>query len=178
MILIATGSEVHPCLDAHETFAAEGVRSRVVSLPCWTLFERQSDEYRASVIPPTVRARVCVEQAATFGWERYAGLDGEIVGMTRFGASAPIAELQRGIRVRTREHRGRRSADHGSHHGSHIVKIAIGSDHAGFDLKEHLRAFVESLGHQVVDVGTHSTESVGLSRFRREGGGRDHHRSG
>jgi transketolase len=95
VILIATGSEVHPCLDAHDTLAAEGVRSRVVSLPCWTLFERQSEEYRASVIPPKIRARVCVEQAATFGWERYSGLDGEIIGMTRFGASAPIAELQR-----------------------------------------------------------------------------------
>ena len=66
-----------------------------MSLPCWTLFERQSDEYRESVIPLSVRARVCVEQAATFGWERYAGLEGEIIGMTRFGASAPIAELQK-----------------------------------------------------------------------------------
>ena len=95
VILIATGSEVHPCLEAHDTLAADGIRSRVVCLPCWTLFERQSDKYRASVLPPTIRARVCVEQAATFGWERYSGLDGEIIGMTRFGASAPIAELQR-----------------------------------------------------------------------------------
>ncbi len=95
VILIATGSEVHPCLAAHETLAAEGVRSRVVSLPCWSLFERQDAAYRESVLPRGVRARVCVEQAATFGWERYAGTDGEIVGMTRFGESAPIAELQK-----------------------------------------------------------------------------------
>ena len=95
VILIATGSEVHPCLAAHEAFATEGVRSRVVSLPCWSLFERQDEAYRESVLPRGVRARVCVEQAATFGWERYAGTEGEIVGMTRFGESAPIAELQK-----------------------------------------------------------------------------------
>ena len=95
VILVATGSEIHPCLAAHETLASEGVRSRVVSLPCWSLFERQDEAYRESVLPRGVRARVCVEQAATFGWERYAGTDGEIVGMTRFGESAPIAELQK-----------------------------------------------------------------------------------
>jgi transketolase len=95
VLLIATGSEVHPCLEAHDRLAGEGIRSRVVSLPCWTLFERQSEAYRESVLPSGVRARVCVEQAATFGWERYAGLEGEIIGMTRFGASAPIAELQK-----------------------------------------------------------------------------------
>ncbi len=95
VLLIATGSEVHPCLRAHDTLAESGVKSRVVSLPCWTLFERQDEAYRHTVIPPSVRARVCVEQAATFGWERYAGTDGEIIGMTQFGASAPIAELQK-----------------------------------------------------------------------------------
>ena len=95
VILIATGSEVHPCLEAHDALEAEGVRSRVVSLPCWTLFERQDREYRESVLPRSIRARVCVEQASTFGWDRYAGDDGEIIGMTRFGASAPIAELQK-----------------------------------------------------------------------------------
>ncbi len=95
VLLIATGSEVHPCLAAHDALNARGIRSRVVSLPCWSLFERQEQSYRDAVVPPDVVARVCVEQAATFGWERYAGLHGEIVGMTRFGASAPIAELQK-----------------------------------------------------------------------------------
>lgn len=95
VIFIATGSEVHPCIEAHHALEAEGVRSRVVSMPCWELFERQDDEYRRSVLPRSVRARVCVEQGTTFGWERYAGDDGEIIGMTRFGASAPIAELQK-----------------------------------------------------------------------------------
>ena len=95
VIFIATGSEVHPCIEAHHTLEAEGIRSRVVSMPCWELFERQDEEYRRSVLPRSVRARVCVEQGTTFGWERYAGDDGEIIGMTRFGASAPIAELQK-----------------------------------------------------------------------------------
>jgi transketolase len=95
VILVATGSEVHPSLAAHEQLAAEGVRSRVVSLPCWSLFEQQDAAYRESVIPRGVQARVCVEQGSTFGWERYAGPDGEIVGMTRFGASAPIEVLQK-----------------------------------------------------------------------------------
>ncbi|MEC8321678.1 MAG: transketolase [Planctomycetota bacterium] len=95
VVLVGTGSEVHACIAAHHALEAEGVRSRVVSLPCWTLFERQDEAYRESVLPSGVRARVCVEQAATFGWERYAGPEGEIVGMTRFGASAPMAELQK-----------------------------------------------------------------------------------
>ncbi|MFM1832168.1 MAG: hypothetical protein RLZZ461_484 [Planctomycetota bacterium] len=95
VILVATGSEVHPSLAAHEQLAAEGVRSRVVSLPCSSLFEQQDAAYRESVLPRGVRARVCVEQGSTFGWDRYAGVDGEIIGMTRFGASAPIEVLQK-----------------------------------------------------------------------------------
>ena len=94
VILMATGSEVHLCLEAHERLIADGIASRVVSMPCWELFERQSAEYRESVLPDAVDARVAVEQAATFGWERYTGRDGAIVGMTTFGASAPIAALQ------------------------------------------------------------------------------------
>jgi transketolase len=94
VILMATGSEVHLCLEAHERLIADGIASRVVSMPCWELFERQSADYRESVFPDTVDARVAVEQAATFGWERYTGRDGAVVGMTTFGASAPIAALQ------------------------------------------------------------------------------------
>ncbi len=95
VILVGTGSEVHTCLEAHHILAAAGVRSRVVSLPCWELFETQDEAYRESVLPRSMRARVCVEQAAGFGWERYAGGDGEIIAMNGFGASAPIADLQK-----------------------------------------------------------------------------------
>jgi transketolase len=94
VLLIATGSEVALCVEAYEALAAEGVSARVVSLPSWELFERQSREYRDSVIPPQVRARVTVEQAARFGWERYAGPSGEIIGVDRFGVSAPAADVQ------------------------------------------------------------------------------------
>jgi len=95
VILIASGSEVSLAVDAHERLAAEGIRSRVVSMPSWDIFEHQSQEYRDSVLPPKVTARVAVEQASTFGWERYVGNSGRILGMKTFGASAPLKELQR-----------------------------------------------------------------------------------
>jgi transketolase len=89
VVLIATGSEVHLLLEARASLSERGVRSRVVSLPSWELFEEQDREYRESVLPPDVTARVTVEAASPVGWERYAGLEGEIIGLTRFGASAP-----------------------------------------------------------------------------------------
>jgi len=95
IILIATGSEVVLAANAHEALVAEGIRSRVVSMPSWDIFEEQSDEYRASVLPPTIAARIAIEQASTFGWERYTGVHGLIIGMKTFGASAPLKELQR-----------------------------------------------------------------------------------
>jgi transketolase len=95
VILIATGSEVSLVIDAHERLLAEGVRSRVVSMPSWEIFDHQSQDYRDSVLPPSVKARVAVEQASTLGWERYTGLEGRIIGMKTFGASAPLQELQR-----------------------------------------------------------------------------------
>src|SRR3974390_3278947 len=95
VILIASGSEVSLAVEAHEKLLAEGIRSRVVSMPSWDIFDHQPQEYRDSVLPPGVRARVAVEQASTFGWERYTGLDGRIIGMKTFGASAPLKELQR-----------------------------------------------------------------------------------
>jgi transketolase len=95
VILIASGSEVSLAVAAHEKLLAEGVRSRVVSMPSWEIFDHQSREYRDSVLPPRVKARVAVEQASTFGWERYVGLEGRIIGMKTFGASAPLAELQK-----------------------------------------------------------------------------------
>jgi len=94
VLLIATGSEVFLCVNAYEQLLTEGIKARVVSMPSWELFEQQSQEYRDSVIPPTVTARVCVEQASTFGWGQYVGLDGDRIGMHTFGASAPLKELQ------------------------------------------------------------------------------------
>jgi transketolase len=94
VIFIATGSEVSLVIDAHEKLMTEGIRSRVVSMPSWDIFEHQTPEYRASVLPPQVKARVAVEQASTFGWERYVGTEGCIIGMKTFGASAPLKELQ------------------------------------------------------------------------------------
>jgi transketolase len=94
VILIATGSEIGLALDAHEELTSEGIKARVVSMPSWELFERQPQEYRDSVLPPDVTARVAIEQASTFGWERYVGLNGAIVAMHTFGASAPLKELQ------------------------------------------------------------------------------------
>ncbi len=95
VILMGSGSEVSLCLEAHERLKAEGIRSRVVSMPCFSLFAREDASYRNEVLPDSVRARVAVEQGATLGWERHVGLDGEIVGMRTFGASAPFKDLQR-----------------------------------------------------------------------------------
>jgi transketolase len=95
VIIIATGSEVILAVEAHEKLLAEGVRSRVVSMPSWEIFDHQTEEYRNSVLPPNVTARVAVEQASTLGWERYVGPSGHVIGMHTFGASAPLKELQR-----------------------------------------------------------------------------------
>jgi transketolase len=93
VILIGTGSELSLCVSAYEKLTAEGVRARVVSMPSTDIFDVQDEVYKNSVLPPSVRARVSVEAAAIFGWERYVGLDGVIIGMTTFGASAPARDL-------------------------------------------------------------------------------------
>jgi transketolase len=95
VILIASGSEVSLVVQAHETLRAEGIRSRVVSMPSWEIFDHQTQEYRDRVLAPDVKARVAVEQASTLGWERYVGTSGRVIGMNTFGASAPLKELQR-----------------------------------------------------------------------------------
>ncbi len=95
VILIGTGSEVSLCVSAHEELAKQGVKSRVVSIPSWEVFEHQTAAYKESVLPAAVKARVCVEQAGSFGWERYAGDTGCIIAMKSFGASAPLKELQK-----------------------------------------------------------------------------------
>ncbi len=95
VILIATGSELSLAVEAHETLVSHGIRSRVVSMPSWDVFESQSQDYRDSVLPPAIEARVAIEQASTFGWERYVGRRGRVIGMHTFGSSAPLKELQR-----------------------------------------------------------------------------------
>ncbi len=94
-LLMATGSEVALCLTAYDTLTSQGVKVRVVSMPSWDIFEKQSREYRDSVLPPDVTARVSVEQASILGWDRYVGSKGKIIGMHTFGASAPLKELQK-----------------------------------------------------------------------------------
>lgn len=93
VILMATGSEVSLCVEAYERLMTEGTKARVVSMPCWEIFEQQDAAYRESVLPSDVTARVSVEMAATFGWDRYVGPKGRKVGIDRFGASAPLKDL-------------------------------------------------------------------------------------
>ena len=95
VILIACGSEVGLAVSAFEQLVAEGIKARVVSMPSWALFEQQPAEYRESVLPSAVTARVAIEQASTFGWERYVGESGHVIGIKTFGASAPLKELQK-----------------------------------------------------------------------------------
>jgi transketolase len=94
VILIATGSEVALALAAHEELSAEGIRSRVASLPCWEIFDRQDEAYRDEVLPPNVTARVSVEEASTLGWDHYVGPGGTRIGMHTFGSSAPLRDVQ------------------------------------------------------------------------------------
>jgi transketolase len=95
VLLLATGSEVSLCVGVYEQLTKEGIKARVVSMPSWELFDHQPQEYRDSVLPPDVAARVAVEQGSTLGWARYVGLTGECIGMVTFGASAPLKELQK-----------------------------------------------------------------------------------
>jgi transketolase len=95
VIIIASGSEVSLAIAAHEKLIAEGIRSRVVSMPSWEIFEHQSQAYRDNVLPPNVKARIAVEQGSVLGWDRYVGNSGRVIGMNTFGASAPLKELQK-----------------------------------------------------------------------------------
>ena len=95
VVLIGTGSEVALCLEAYEQLSKDGVRARVVSMPSWELFDHQDKSYRESVLPPSVRARVSVEQASDFGWSKYTGSEGHNICIAIFGASAPLKQLQK-----------------------------------------------------------------------------------
>jgi transketolase len=93
VILIGTGSEVQICVTVYEELKSEGIGARVVSMPSWELFEQQDEQYRNSVLPPFIQARVVVEQGSVIGWDRYAGSAGAIIGMHTFGSSAPLKDL-------------------------------------------------------------------------------------
>ncbi|MFH1123099.1 MAG: transketolase C-terminal domain-containing protein, partial [Pseudomonadota bacterium] len=93
LIFIASGSEVHIALEAAEKLKAGGVPVRVVSMPSWELFEKQTEAYRDEVLPPDIEARIAVEAGATQGWHRYVGLRGGVIGIDHFGASAPYKTL-------------------------------------------------------------------------------------
>jgi len=93
LILIATGSDVALAVKAHEQLIADGVRSRVVSLPSWHLFDREDSEYRESVLPSAVKARISIEEASTLAWDRYVGPEGAMIGMHTFGSSAPLKDV-------------------------------------------------------------------------------------
>jgi transketolase len=95
ILLLASGSEVSLALEAAKLLKAKGVRARVVSMPCWDLFEQQPEEYRRSVLPPAVRRRLAIEAAVPFGWDRYVGPEGRIHGISRFGISAPLKEISK-----------------------------------------------------------------------------------
>lgn len=99
VLLIATGSEVGLAMQAYDRLAAEHISARVVSMPSWELFERQSQEYRDGVLPPDITARVAVEAAVRMGWERYIGPRGEFIGMSTFGASAPLETVFKGFGI-------------------------------------------------------------------------------
>jgi transketolase len=93
VILIASGSEVETALQGRDRLAAEGIRARVVSMPSWALFAQQDKAYRDEVLPPSVRARVAIEAAHPMGWEKWVGTDGAVIGISRFGASAPAKRV-------------------------------------------------------------------------------------
>lgn len=93
VILMASGSEVEQAMDAQKLLADEGIDARVVSMPCFAIFDAQSEEYKESVLPKAVRARLAVEAATSFGWHKYVGLDGDVLTIDHFGASAPAAQL-------------------------------------------------------------------------------------
>jgi transketolase len=93
IILMGTGSEVQLCIGAYERLTAEGVKARVISMPCWRLFDEQSEEYKRQVLPPLVRARLAVEAGTSLGWSQYVGPQGDVVSHDDFGASAPLKDL-------------------------------------------------------------------------------------
>jgi transketolase len=133
LILIGTGSELHLCVAAADVLEAEGIPTRVVSLPCWERFDAQDQAYRDEVLPPTVRRRLSVEAGVSLGWERWVGDEGAILGLDRFGASAPAATIFEAFGF-TPEHVaeiGRRVVREGLHGRVGVSDPSLGHGHAG-----------------------------------------------
>jgi transketolase len=99
VILIGTGSEVHIAVDAHKLLSQQGIAARVVSMPSWERFERQSEDYRNSVLPPQVTARIAIEAGVTLGWQLWVGEKGAIMGIDEFGSSAPYQEIYKHLKL-------------------------------------------------------------------------------
>ena len=145
-IVIATGSEVHLALEAAQSLAAD---VRVVSMPCWELFEEQDDDYQESVLPPAVETRLAVEAGVTLGWERYASA---MIGIDHYGASAPYQRVftEFGITARGNRSGARERAR---------VRVAVAFDHRGVKLREAVIESVTAHGDAVVDLGA-ETDAV------------------
>ncbi len=146
VIVIATGSEVHLALEAAQSLEAN---IRVVSMPCWELFDEQDDDYQDAVLPPSVETRVAVEAGVTLGWERYASA---IIGIDHYGASAPYRTDLR--RVRHHGRRDRRDAGGGAR-----MRVAVSFDHRGVKLREAVLTAILAAGDDVLDLGV-DTDAV------------------
>ena len=126
--------------------------ARVVSMPCWELFEEQPQEYRDEVLPPAVTARLAIEAGVRQGWDRYVGPQGDVICLDRFGASAPgdVADAELGFNVENRSASTRRRSAI-----CESMRIAIGADHGGYPLNERVIEELRSAGHEMIDFGTH-----------------------
>ena len=154
VILIGTGSEVSLCLEAADLLAAEGTSARVVSMPSTTRFAEQEQGYRDEVLPPAVTARVSVEAAATFGWDRWVGDAGYAVGIDHFGASAPAADVFKGFHLTAADVAGQvRDLI-----GGGLVRFACGFDHGGYSLKGIVLDTLKADGHVPIDLGADELE--------------------
>jgi len=145
VILMGSGSELSLCVEAADKLNAAGIKTRVVSMPSWELFEQQDAAYKESVFPASVSARVSVEMASTFGWERYVGLKGKMIGNAQLSAHSAAAE---GLAEEIRHPGGQRGGGWPKKlsESELAMKIVVGSDHAGFQLKVAMGDLLRSLG--------------------------------
>ena len=166
VILIATGSEVHLALEVHEKLLAEGIKTRVVSMPSWELFEQQPEKYRQEVLPPDVTTKVSIEAGVTLGWHRYVGR-----GRDRWHRS--LWSLRSGEQPSKRvwfcihEYTEQGKDSFNEKEREMRMVIAIAADHAGFRLKVLMVEFLKELGHDIVDLGTQSEEPVDYPDYAR-----------
>ena len=160
LILIATGSEVNLIVEARQQLQKQDIQTRLVSMPSWELFDTQTEEYRRSIFPPSVRARLAVEAGATQGWHRYIGEGGDVIGIDHFGASAPGPVLMRefgftaeNVCKRARALLGETMPDRPALSPVMPKRIGVAADHGGFALKEQLVGMLRGAGYEVLDFG-------------------------